>query len=414
MRFCMITTFYPPANFGGDGIFVQSLARALAARGHEVTVIHCADSYRTNAGVHAPHAPHARSEPGIEIIRLQSPFGRLSPTLTQQSGYPLLKRSTLRAVLQRRFDVVNYHNISLVGGPGILSMPAADAIKIYTLHDHWLLCSTHVFWKNKQHRCDTQSCLTCCVRSGVPPQAWRLGTFRDRCLAQVDAILAPSHFTANLHRQHHITGEMEVLPLFSRLKVAENSATASFGLPTPSAPARFIYVGRLIMAKGIAELVADVAASSHHLDVIGDGELLAPLRARYADCKRIRFLGRLDDDALVNAYRAARAIIMPSLAPESFGLSVVEAMAFGVPAIVRDSGGCAEIVRSSAVGFVYTTRAQLHDYMDALASAEVPDRQLAARARDRYAAHYSEERYIKAYFALVERLRAARSMRVIA
>ncbi len=31
MRFCMVTTFYPPFHFGGNATYV----RALAARGHE-------------------------------------------------------------------------------------------------------------------------------------------------------------------------------------------------------------------------------------------------------------------------------------------------------------------------------------------------------------------------------------------
>ncbi len=36
LRFCMITTYYPPCNFGGDGIFVQRLSNELARRGHHV------------------------------------------------------------------------------------------------------------------------------------------------------------------------------------------------------------------------------------------------------------------------------------------------------------------------------------------------------------------------------------------
>jgi hypothetical protein len=46
LRFCMITTFYPPYNFGGDGVFVQRLSNELARRNHQVEVIHCIDTYR--------------------------------------------------------------------------------------------------------------------------------------------------------------------------------------------------------------------------------------------------------------------------------------------------------------------------------------------------------------------------------
>ena len=43
--FNFVTTFYPPYNLGGDGIFIYRLANALAARGHRVDVVHCADAY---------------------------------------------------------------------------------------------------------------------------------------------------------------------------------------------------------------------------------------------------------------------------------------------------------------------------------------------------------------------------------
>ena len=45
-KLCMVTTFYPPYNFGGDGIFVYRLANELAERGHQVEVVHSVDAYR--------------------------------------------------------------------------------------------------------------------------------------------------------------------------------------------------------------------------------------------------------------------------------------------------------------------------------------------------------------------------------
>ncbi|HEY8723559.1 MAG TPA: hypothetical protein VIL92_06825, partial [Gaiellaceae bacterium] len=49
LRFCLLTTFYPPYNFGGDGIFVQRLAGELVRRGHHVEVVHSVDAYRALA-----------------------------------------------------------------------------------------------------------------------------------------------------------------------------------------------------------------------------------------------------------------------------------------------------------------------------------------------------------------------------
>ena len=46
MRFCMVTTFFPPYHFGGDAVFVANLANLLAGAGHHVEVVHCVDSFR--------------------------------------------------------------------------------------------------------------------------------------------------------------------------------------------------------------------------------------------------------------------------------------------------------------------------------------------------------------------------------
>ena len=49
LRFCFLTTFYPPFHFGGDAIGIRRLARALVRRGHHVTVVHDVDTWRALA-----------------------------------------------------------------------------------------------------------------------------------------------------------------------------------------------------------------------------------------------------------------------------------------------------------------------------------------------------------------------------
>ena len=155
IRFCMITTFYPPYSFGGDAVFVQNLARALARRGHEVEVIHCRDSYRALARGAPP--PGGTDESGVTVHGLESGVGVLSPLATQQTGRPLFKTRQIQRILSaKRFDVIHFHNISLVGGPGILRY--GDAIKLHTLHEHWLICPTHVLFKFQRAVCTEKEC----------------------------------------------------------------------------------------------------------------------------------------------------------------------------------------------------------------------------------------------------------------
>ena len=143
LRFCMLTTFYPPHSFGGDAIGIQRLSRALVRRGHDVTVVHDLDAFDAlRQG--PPRVAPSDDDEGVRVVRLRSGMGMLSPLLTQQLGRPVANRATIRAILaEGDFDVVNFHNVSLIGGPGLFSL-AGDAVTLYMAHEHWLVCPTHV------------------------------------------------------------------------------------------------------------------------------------------------------------------------------------------------------------------------------------------------------------------------------
>ena len=210
MRFCHVTTFYPPYHFGGDAILVRSICEALAGRGHEVDVVHCMDSFMLKGG---RVADSPTNEGRVRGHALRSRFGALSPLLTQQTGRPVLKTGQLRRILDEDYDVVNFHNISLVGGPAVLAMSRAP-VTLYTTHEHWLVCPAHVLWKNRNRPCDGPQCFRCSLLSGIPPQLWRYTNLISQSLENVDMILAPSRFTAEKHREAGISRPIRVMNPF--------------------------------------------------------------------------------------------------------------------------------------------------------------------------------------------------------
>ena len=155
LRFCMLTTFYPPYSFGGDAIGIQRLSRALVRRGHQVTVVHDTDAYNVlHRGVE-PQVPDLDRDEGVEVVRLRSQMPGLSTLLTQQSGRPMVNgRRIARLIADGKYDVVNFHNVSLIGGPGIFRY-AGDAVTLYMAHEHWLVCPMHVLWRHHRERCTT-------------------------------------------------------------------------------------------------------------------------------------------------------------------------------------------------------------------------------------------------------------------
>ena len=69
--FAMVTTFYPPQNFGGDGMYVYRLSNELARRGHQVTVIHCADAFDAMRG---QPAGEFANHPNVTVAHARKPL----------------------------------------------------------------------------------------------------------------------------------------------------------------------------------------------------------------------------------------------------------------------------------------------------------------------------------------------------
>ena len=393
MRFCMITTFYPPYHFGGDAVFVRALARALVACGHDVEVVHCENAYQLRQTEPPVVAPE---HDGVVVHRLRSRLGWLSPFITQQTGRPGLKAQKLRAVLKRDFDVVNFHNISLIGGPGVLGMSTA-AVNLYTLHEHWLLCPTHTLWKNRRQACDRPECLRCSVRSGIPPQFWRYTGLIEQSLNHVDALLSPSHYTAARHRSAGFGPPIHVLPLFADLEVS-----AGGPYEPPRRPC-FLFVGRVTVSKGIVPLLEEFSTlPDYDLWIVGDGDLRPTLERDYARHSHIRFMGAFPHRELASVYRQATALVLPSLAPEVFPLTILEAFACGTPALVHHSGGSREAVETTGGGIVYDSASELRLALRSLAEDPQRREMLGQRARAGYEQHYTREQYLDRYLDVIK------------
>ncbi|MBN2490378.1 MAG: glycosyltransferase, partial [Planctomycetes bacterium] len=303
LRFCLVTTFYPPHHFGGDGVLVYRLASALARRHHEVDVIYCVDSYRLFN--RAPPPRHPPDHPNVRVHALRSRLGPLSPVYTHQTGRPGPKRRGLARILEdHAFDVIHYHNISLVGGPAVIALGRA-AVRLFTAHDYWPVCPLSTLWQYGRRICTNRQCIRCGLHAGRPPQAWRATGLLARALKRIDAFLCPSVFVMQILRDHGLDLPYTHLPNFvsEPERIALDEAVAAMG------PRYFLYAGRIEKHKGADDAVA---VFRHHdasaLWIAGEGKHEARLRRRAGGAPHIRFLGHQPRDALFALYRGAQAV----------------------------------------------------------------------------------------------------------
>lgn len=135
--------------------------------------------------------------------------------------------------------------------------------------------------------------------------------------------------------------------------------------PAPSIKPRdyVLFVGRLLPHKGIDNLIRAMP-DEMELQIVGqayDQRYFDDL-TRLAECKRAAFRRDCDDAQLIDAYRGALCVVLPSVyltmygdqstIPELLGQTLLEGMACGVPVICTRVASMPEIVDDGVTGFI--------------------------------------------------------------
>lgn len=403
LRFAMVTTFYPPFNLAGDGIAVQRIARALVARGHEVDVIHDTDAYRFLSG-DAPEIPFESD--GVRIHRLRSPNKVWSSLTVQQLGRPTTHRERLEELLTDRYDVIHYHNVSLVGGPGVWSI--GTGVKLHTAYDFWLVCPSHILWRDGKEPCDKKKCVRCVIRHRRPPQFWRAGNAIKKASREIDAFMVLSESSREIHRKFGFDSDMAIVPPFlpfesPRLRTAEERESQKRPF--------FLYVGRLDHIRGLQNIIPHF---NDELDadllIAGSGDYENELRELAQGNPKIQFLGHKSMADLRRLYRNARALVMPSLGMEAFPLVVMEAFREGTPLIATNIAPFPEISRQSGGCVVYRTEQELAGTLRRFALDGNHAAEFGRRAFAGYAKHWREDVAMERYFDVIRQVAQRRGL----
>lgn len=185
-----------------------------------------------------------------------------------------------------------------------------------------------------------------------------------------------------------------ILPYFCRLKCER--------WQPPARPSGLLFVGRLVLAKGIVAFL-DVLKEMDRkvtLDIVGDGperdNLESKIRALGMQ-HRVTICGWLDGEKLKECYRRNAVLIVPSLWPEPFGMVGIEAASCCRPAVAFDVGGISDWLHDGATGFIVKAEqfGEFRARIEALLDSPEKARQMGVSGQQEAAERYSVETHLR-------------------
>lgn len=260
------------------------------------------------------------------------------------------------ASLDPRATVVHVHGFT----QGLSSSPVRSALRlgfevVVTLHDYFVACPNGGFFDYAKgapcyRRAMSLNCITAhCDKRHYAHKLYRVArenvqrTF-GKLPGGVRNYIALSERTVDILRPY--------LPAAARVFKLSNPIEVPYGQACDAqANDGVVAVGRVEPEKGIPLLLESAKRAAIEVVLVGDGSL----RQTAEESGVCRVTGWLSREGVIDALRRARCLVFPSLCFETFGLSVSEAAALGVPAIVGDKTAAAERVRDGVTGWHFRT-----------------------------------------------------------
>jgi glycosyltransferase involved in cell wall biosynthesis len=335
----------------GSNVYTRALAREWSGAGHDVTVV-CQERHPERhdvgtADVVVPELPE-RLLPVFVLDRYEGVEARLLQDLTraQREAYVEANAAALRALLPA--DLV-FTNHVLLGGPVGAATGAPFAVKAhgseleYSMRgrpelERWgaasLAGAAAVYVGSDHIRRVLEDVVGHVERVHVVPPGVDLDEFRPELRAQaLEALLAEARRDppnpGNGDERHPDDGNEERFAAF----FADERPTV-------------VYFGKLIENKGVQVLLEALRGLDARAVIVGFGDFRDRLEALAPP--GTLFTGPLEHRHLVHLLPLCDVAVVPSIFPEAFGMVAAEAAAAGVPPLVADHSGLAEVAAGIA------------------------------------------------------------------
>jgi len=330
MKILIALTYYRP-HYSGLTLYAEREARALAARGHKVTVL---------TSRYSEDLPSTEEKDGVEIVRpdvwLRISKGAIMPSMPYWA-WKLLRQSDIVHLHVPQLDAAFIALIARFSGKPVvltyhcdLRLPKGPIHRIANyasnIANHITASSANIIVVNTRDYADNSNFLQGYlgkIRPVLPPV-----TVSGTDQTQIDSF----------RNKYNIHPDQQIIGMAARLATEKGVEYLAGALPSvikafPNV--RVLFVGP-------------------YRDILGEENYaakLAPLIDRLGE--HWSYLGILPPDEMASFFQISDVIVLPSLnSTESYGLVQVESMACGTPVIASDLPGVRIPVKKTGMGML--------------------------------------------------------------
>ncbi len=356
MRILILSSLYPPHFLGGYELRCKTNAEALARRNHEVTIL--TSRWQVGEGkiednvyrqLHfdplSPHLNPVKSRP--DPLRVRRRYNQLKWAFACRENYTI----TREIVEAHKPDIVYVWNMGGVSISPVLAAQDLEVPTVFNLGDYWL---THL--KRDLY-----------LESNPLKRRYR-------------AVMLGLKSFSQINLQNILVNSQSLKQSYVELDFPEKNITViPRGIPSdllidsseiPNLPrkkhdeVKMIFAGRIEARKGpdvaieaLAHLINEMNIARVSLDIAGTGQdiylrQLQSMAAALGIEDKVLFLGQLKPQHLHERFLEYDMLLFTSRWVEPFGVTILEAMARGLPVIATDRGGNPEMVSDGQNGLL--------------------------------------------------------------
>jgi glycosyltransferase involved in cell wall biosynthesis len=230
-----------------------------------------------------------------------------------------------------------------------------------------------------------------------------------------DWIVGICDATVNNQKSIHSVPSSKIVRVYNG---ADSLNRVSRELCPPKSGFTLVYVGRLVPVKNHSLMLNAfrIALSSRpdlRLWMVGDGserKALEGLATELGISAQVTFWGQQLD---VSAFFSAADVFIMSSQSEGLPMSLLQACSLGLPAIVTDVGGMAEVVRPAKAGHIVSAAdpAEMAAAILTLAQSDVERRQFSQNAEEAFRSSFTISKMVDAYMGLYQNTPRARGQK---